>query len=346
MGGQTSQQDYAGIYLERHQARFITATAETEFNVSSLRNRIPPHRLTAEGQILLDDTCDASSVLSDLCTTIVEHTPNLRGIGVACYGPYLSLDPEEKVDTNGRAVYGVLDKKAADPPFAGADLFNEIKTVLSENGIPDARISIQTDAMAGALAEANFRQLKPNEVLLYITLTDGVGGGFVRGLQPWGSAYHSEMGLTPVHLTASDRQLYRDHPQRYGPSIGDLVTTKELLRRAQAIGLAPQTRQELIAIPDKEIWAAPANYVAQLCVACIGIVAPHCIVIGGPLAANPGFINEIRGDVKRLMSTRPGMRWPEQRDVYRFVQSSLIPKDSSADSNLAGALYLGMLTAA
>lgn len=335
--------DFGGIYLERSRAMAVLARADVERDDLEQTGFIPKHEYVLLEEVSVTPTSDPVAVMEQLAAALLKQAVNLRGVGVAAYGPFESLDYTSVVSDGDQGSYGVVDKETSDPPFAGTDLYSVLQDAFEDGGAEDVSIDIQTDAMAGALAEGHFRKLKSNEILVYITLTDGVGGGFVRGQRPWRSAYHSEMGLTPVQLTDLDLTAFAPRRLRYGPSVGDIVKTQELAKRARWLGHNPKSRAELVRISDRKLWGAPASYIAQLCMACVAIVAPHCIVIGGPMSRSRGLVDEVRRQFQNLMTTRPGMRWPAHTDIEHFIQSSLGTSDEGADPSLAGALYLGML---
>jgi glucokinase len=106
----------------------------------------------------------------------IASTNNLRfdGIGIASPGP---LNP----------FTGILEGIGTLPGWEGGNLPAEL-------GPPfNARVAVENDADAAALAEANWGAGKGSRHLIYITISTGIGGGIILG----GQLYRGAKGAHP-----------------------------------------------------------------------------------------------------------------------------------------------------
>jgi glucokinase len=99
------------------------------------------------------------------------------GIGIASPGP---LDP----------FTGILEGIGTLPGWEGGNLFAELGPVFG------ARVAVENDADAAALAEAYWGAGKGSKQLIYITISTGIGGGMILGGQLYRGAKgaHPELG--------------------------------------------------------------------------------------------------------------------------------------------------------
>jgi glucokinase len=99
------------------------------------------------------------------------------GIGVASPGP---LDP----------FTGILEGIGTLPGWEGGNLFAELGPAFN------ARVAVENDADAAALAEAYWGAGKGSKQLIYITVSTGIGGGIILGGQLYRGAKgaHPELG--------------------------------------------------------------------------------------------------------------------------------------------------------
>jgi glucokinase len=110
-----------------------------------------------------------------------------EGIGIGCTGP---VDP----------ITGVIGKVANLPGWQGCRIVDEITNRIG------VRTVMENDADAAALAEATWGSGLGVERFLYITLSTGIGGGFLLG----GSVYrgaggsHPEMGHHSIDPSGPD----------------------------------------------------------------------------------------------------------------------------------------------
>jgi len=109
------------------------------------------------------------------------------GIGISCTGP---VDP----------ITGLIGKVANLPGWEGCCIVDEIS---NRTGV---RTQMENDADAAALAEATWGSGQGVERFLYITLSTGIGGGFLLGgnLYRGAGGSHPEMGHHAIDPSGPD----------------------------------------------------------------------------------------------------------------------------------------------
>ena len=143
--------------------------------------------VTSEGSIVsrrslpTRDFLDASRALGAIETVLrqcmQETSASLIGIGIGCTGP---IDPTT----------GVVGRVANLPGWEGCKLVDEIAARFA------VTVAMENDADAAALAEATWGCGRGVDRFLYITLSTGIGGGFLLhgNLYRGANGSHPEMG--------------------------------------------------------------------------------------------------------------------------------------------------------
>lgn len=233
-------------------------------------------------------------------------------IGVASFGP-LQLD--ESAPDYGRILN--TPKRA----WAGFDLVGAFRDAFN---LP---IVLENDVNAAALGERH-HAAKGCTDYAYITVGTGVGVGVVTGGRPIHGAGHPEAG----HL------LIRRRPDDTLPGIcfahGDCL---EGLISGPALDARTGGIERMAA--DHPCWDQAGDYLAQLCMALVLIVAPQRIVLGGGVGARPELLAAAR---RHLWSHLNGYldRYREQRAVDALLAPAVLEH-----SALTGALQLAAAAA-
>ena len=195
-------------------------------------------------------------------------------------------------------------------------------------------VAIDTDVGAAALGEqaaAVAAGVAPLEVgtLAYVTVGTGIGVGLALDGAIHHGALHPEAGHLRVARAAGDDfaglcPFHRDCLEGFasGPALAARAGgDPETLPRD-----APALRAAL---------AIEADYLAQLVLAIVGLVAPHRIVVGGGVLRAPGLLEAIRAQaIERSAGYSPLLA-----DADRATRL-LVPPACGDDSALLGAALL------
>jgi fructokinase len=334
----------AGIFVERSGATLIVAKA---LPPQIPQPKIEPivHERVSWGS---SDQQDAIERLGVLVEALIELEPNVKHLALACYGPFLSLKP-------GNANYGTIHGSAHEP-FRRTNLLQivseRLKKVMPGNIV---NLSIHTDANACALGEL-IVQGEPRQTLAFLAVTEGVGLGIVSDGRILRSALHPEIGLIPVRFDQNDPLRPRKPRVRFSKSLGTLANNKSLRDRYE-IAYLDQLKGKTISnemvlnAPDEEFWNLRAYYLAQACLACFSMLAPHKIVIGADLDPENEVAELTRRHFKKFLRERsaelsPMLNFPELGDLNSYIVSSKNPYgDPATDLGYTGSLGLCLAAA-
>lgn len=275
-----SRENISGIKLEIDESNARTLHGHGVFDDKRIAQTKTFREPIEEPSILALKT-----IVRQLCES--GNKPDL--LGVACYGPFKSLDLDDRrlAQDGMKSGYGTISETSHFAPFAGWDLFSIFNDEFKRHGC-EPEISIQTDVGASALAEWIYRSdyadenngQSENHTVAYLNFTEGVGGAVVSNGKILNGALHPEMGQIPVKIHEVDAKTgFEGVCPHHKDCLEGLTSTRALAAR-----LNSNVRlQDLVAKPDHPIWEIQAWYMAQLCTSVTLLLAPSVIVVGGKI---------------------------------------------------------------
>ena len=139
-------------------------------------------------------------------------------------------------------------------------------------------MQVDTDVSAAALAEATWGAGRKGELVVYLTVGTGIGGGVVRGKRILRTNGHPEMGHIVVARAEGD-----DFP-------GSCPVHEACLEgMASGSALARREGEPIRLAPDHPLWQIEVAYLAQACATIRLVVAPHVLILGGGVMSSPGL---------------------------------------------------------
>lgn len=272
----------AGVFLERHKGYLLICRAypreDGEWHLVPIVDETFPWDASSSQS--------AMEGLKKIADVLVKHRDEISGVAVASYGPFVSLTPGED--------YGKVHSDTADLPLSGFDLHDVFFSALGADWFDanETSLIIETDASACAVGEAYFRGIKKDEVLAYVFATEGVGIGLAKGRTVFPSALHPEVGLLPAIPHDADpiakpksdvSRIKRRVPLNF-QSISELARNDTIRQRYNAMKSKGDENFKFSNSSIKDqFWEIRASYLAEVCVACIVVSAPHKIVIGADI---------------------------------------------------------------
>jgi fructokinase len=205
------------------------------------------------------------------------HGP-LAGIGIASFGP---LDPFPGSPTYGRIT------STPKPGWADTDFVGRIGRAFS------CPIRFDTDVNGAALAEWRWGAAQGLEVVVYVTVGTGIGGGVAIGGRPLHGLVHPEMGHTrPPHDRAADP--FAGACPFHGDCLEGLASGRAMELRW---GASPE------ALPaDHSAWEMEAGYLAWEAANLACTLSPQCIVLGGGVMQQPRLLPRVREKTLGLLA--------------------------------------------
>ncbi|MGB1129288.1 MAG: ROK family protein [Haloferula sp.] len=183
-----------------------------------------------------------------------------EAIGLAAFGP-VSVNPARKD-------YGSM-LATPKPGWAGFSLTGALA-----EAFPDARVDLETDVNAAALAERDGL-----DSVIYITIGTGIGAGGIVGGRMLHGAVHSEFGHWFPRRAPGDE--FEGVCPFHGDCLEGLASGPAIFKRwgVEAKDLPP----------DHQAWEFESFYLAQGVMTLLATVCPERVVIGGGVSQVEGF---------------------------------------------------------
>ena len=190
-------------------------------------------------------------------------------IGIAAFGP-IGIVP--KRDNYGRIL------ATPKPGWAGFSLIDAFS-----NAFPNAKLTLDTDVNAAALAEAKIGAAAGLDDVAYITIGTGIGGGILSGGHLIHGALHPEFG----HLKV---------PRQPGDDFAGVCPFHLDCLEGLASGPSIAARWSTPAheIPaDHPAWDTQAWYLAHGILSLLAIVSPSRVIVGGGVSQVAGLHRKV-----------------------------------------------------
>lgn len=235
------------------------------------------------------------------------------------------------IDAIGIGSFGPLDLDTASPrhgwitttPKAGwaetdvAGLFREAL------GVP---VAVDTDVNAAALGEWRHGAARDADVVVYITVGTGIGGGVLVHGQPLHGLVHPEIG----HLRVPrDRQA--DPFDGVCPYHGDCLEGL-----ASGPAMAARWGQPAESLPvDHPAWAIEAHYLALALQNVVCTLSPRRIVLGGGVMGQTALLSRVRDNLATLLNG-----YVQAPAILHAMDHYVVAPALGSRSGLVGALEL------
>lgn len=201
-----------------------------------------------------------------------------EALGVAAFGPVMLVDHG---DDYGRIL------ATPKPGWAGFSLSASLRAAF-----PGARVVIETDVNAAALAESRCGAASGLKDVVYITIGTGIGAGILTGGRLVHGALHPEFGHLKVPCFPGDD--FQGVCSFHGNCLEGLASGPAIAARwgVEASALPPGHRA----------WEFEAWYLAHGVLALAAVVAPSRVVIGGGVSQAEGFHEKVGAAFRKLSS--------------------------------------------
>jgi predicted NBD/HSP70 family sugar kinase len=336
---------YVGVYLERSGATLIRSRL-TEHNIPWPDLNFTDYEIF---EWAANKPEEAYSSLSKIIELINKTGSDLRGVGVASYGPFVSLKASSPD-------YGVINPNISHWPLRGLDLRSLFLSGMKSVGSRGSKVKliINTDANAGALGEAFLRRIPSDSVLAYLLATEGIGAGIVIGREIFRSALHSEIGLLHVRYNLTDDLRPSKDATLYSRSLSDMSDNSSLYQRYalnKKRNVESISRAALENFRDDWLWDLRAYYLAQGCIACAALLSPHRIVVAADIDPQGRLAERVRIKFNSFMRERdyemqPIFPYEEMRDTERFISPVSVVAPLRLEQTLGTIGAVGMCVAA
>tara|TARA_B110000014_G_scaffold257302_1_gene241718 strand:- start:883 stop:1728 length:846 start_codon:yes stop_codon:yes gene_type:complete len=198
---------------------------------------------------------------------------NLKSIGIGTFGPVV-IDRESEN-------YGLLISESK-KGWKGTNLFTEFRSNF------DLKINIDTDVNAAAIGEYNYGAGKESQILVYITIGTGIGGGVLVNGKPYTGNFHLEVG----HMLVPNPDNFQGICRIHGDCWEGLASGPSIESRW---GISPSEIPEF-----HEAWEKEAGLLAEGIVSIIANHSPDRIILGGGVMKQKHLFSMIRHKVAEI----------------------------------------------
>ena len=197
-------------------------------------------------------------------------------IGIAAFGP-IGIVP-------GRQDFGRV-LATPKPGWAGFSLIDKLS-----QAYPHAKLALDTDVNAAALAESKIGAAAGLDDVAYITIGTGIGGGILSGGRLVHGALHPEFGHLKVPKMPGDG--YPGICPFHGDCLEGLASGPAIHARWKV------PAHELPAVHPA--WEMQAWYLAHGILALLAIVSPSRVIVGGGVSQAEGLHARINARLKEI----------------------------------------------
>ena len=271
----------------------------------------------ADGHIVAETRVPTTGVAATLGALVsffeVQHgaVGPIEAVGIGSFGP-LDLDP-----ASPRHGWITTTPK---PGWADTNVAGWFRDAL---GVP---VAIDTDVNAAALGEWRHGAARGADVVVYITVGTGIGGGVLVHGQPLHGLVHPEIGhLRIPHDRAADP--FDGVCPYHGDCLEGLASGPAMAARW---GRSAETLPA-----DHPAWALEARYLAQALQNVVCTLSPRRVVLGGGVMDQPALLPLVRDDLGRLLNG-----YVQAPAILHAMDQYLVAPGLGARAGVVGALEL------
>ncbi|MFW6363763.1 MAG: ROK family protein [Spirochaeta sp.] len=242
---------------------------------------------------------------------------DISSLGVGTFGP---IDPDPKSPT-----YGYITSTPK-PHWDNIDIVGILKEALH---VP---IGFDTDVNGAALGEYMWGAGRGLDVVLYITIGTGVGGGVVINGRPLHGLTHPEMGHIAIAGTDGS-DSFRGSCPYHGDCLEGLVSGPAIQAREGRPG------QDIA--EDDPVWDKIAGYIAQALCTYIYVLSPQKIILGGGVLSQHHLLPRVQSLVPDFLNGYV------RKDAVSTagISGYIVTPGLGTKSGVIGAFALGMQAA-
>jgi fructokinase len=281
--------------IEAGGTKFICALFDKEQNILS------------KTRIETTTPADTLSRVVDFYKDLKQQGYQFDQLGLASFGP---LDLNRDSTTYGNIT------KTPKPYWSDAPVASILGTEL------DVSVHADTDVNAAALAEYRWGAGKGSDVVVYVTIGTGFGGGLVIAGKTIKGLVHPEMG----HMRVNVPEGLSGHCPFHKDCVEGLASGTSMQKIWQ------QSTQTMA--PDHPAWELEANIVGQFCHNLLMTVSAQKIILGGGVMQQAFLLEKI------ILRTELELNGYLHLPFNKHLSDIIVAPGLSTNSGLLGALAL------
>ena len=261
----------------------------------------------------LIDTRDPVTTLRDVVAFFMGHP--VAALGVGMFGP---------LELRGGPNHGAV-LATTKPGWTGFKFHQQLAQSLL---VP---IAIDTDVNAAAIGEARWGAAQSCDVVLYVTVGTGVGGGVLVAGHPLHGLMHPEFGHIPVPILRDVQgrpDTFEGNCVYHGRCLEGLIAGPALLRRTGKKGESLD--------PNDSAFDWAARYLGVGLATAVMTLSPERIVVGGGVMRSPRMLPLARKELVRAL----GSYVVRDEVAADRIDSYVVAPGLGSGSGIAGAFAL------
>lgn len=266
---------------------------------------------------------------------IVDEVRIATGEPEATLGEVIAFFRKYPIEALGIGMFGPLELRAGEehgrilatpkPGWAGFPFLEYLEQHLA---VPTG---VDTDVNAAALGEAHFGAARGAQVVLYVTVGTGVGGGILVHGRPLHGLMHAEFGhiqMPQLADASGNLDTFEGSCRYHGRCLEGLIAGPSLLRRTGIKGEALPS--------DHPAFDWAARYLGVGLATAVLTLSPERIVIGGGVMASAHLLPKVRAS---LQTSLAGYVQREEL-TGDAIDQYVVPPGLGTRSGIAGAFVL------
>ena len=189
-------------------------------------------------------------------------------------------------------------------------------------------LGFDTDTGAAALAEFRFGAGRGRDVVVYLTIGTGIGGGLVVDGRVVHGLLHPELGHMVVRRRAGDE--FAGSCPSHGDCLEGLASGVAVQQRWSHEGVTPPP-------PDHAAWELESEYLADAVRNVVTITAAQVVILGGGVMAVPGLLDRVRTKVRDSLNGYLAVP-----ALTTDIASYIVAPGLGASAGVVGAYALGV----
>ena len=188
-------------------------------------------------------------------------------------------------------------------------------------------MGIDTDTGAAALAEFRFGAGRGKDVVVYLTIGTGIGGGLVVGGRVVHGLLHPELGHMVVARRAGDD--FAGSCPLHGDCLEGLASGVAVSQRWSHEAGSPLA-------PTHVAWELESEYLADAVRNVVTITAAQVVILGGGIMSVPGLLGRIREKVRDSLNGYLAVA-----QLTNEIDAYVVAPGLGASAGVVGAFTLG-----
>ena len=216
-----------------------------------------------------------------------------------------------RVEAAGVVVPGVVDERAGTALYAANLRWHGVRVRERLAAVVSHPLAFGHDVRAGALAESRLGAARGVGDVLFVAIGTGIAGALVVGGEPYARPYAGELGYLVVEPAGPPCACgNRGGLEAYASAAAIADAYRRATGAAEEVSAADVARRVAAGEPAATaVWGRAVEALATAVAACMALVAPELVVLGGGLSrAGTLLLDPLAAATRRRLTFQPPPR--------------------------------------